>query len=119
MTLYEYLEQKHCMHNRPIITICDYRYNDAVIKFEAPFCHSDLKHKVFLQIAKSVKIVNVLGEDHVVTDLSDVLERSINESAFKALHLPADINGLMSNINTIFSEKINDFWLVRFAALIK
>ena len=112
MKLYDYLTDKSPIGDRTVV-IRDYRFKDVSIDYSIPFCGSGVKHRMMLYISKYIDIID-MTDSCVVTNISDVIEASMDERMYAKLHLPMDIDQIMSNINIIFSPQSNDFWMVQF-----
>ena len=66
------------------------------------------------EVAESLEVVEVRNGG-VIVNLSDVIERNINNGVFKDLFINNDVDSIMDDIENIFAGYVSTEWLKRFA----
>lgn len=115
MTLYEYISIYHFNDAKFIdeVTVFDRDY-DVEVYFYRPSPNDDLFEKAKTLISKKLDVVGFCGRG-VVVNLSDVIERNLDNGVFEELFIHNDVDSIMDDIENIFSGYVSDQWLMDFA----
>lgn len=114
MTLFEYLTMYECdCTELGEVTVFDRDY-DIEVYFYRPTITDDKWDKAMNLIAQKLDIVGFCKRG-VIVNLSDVIERNLDNGVFKDLFICNDVDSIMDDIENIFSGYVSDSWLNDFA----
>ena len=90
---------------------------DSAYDIETYFYHPDMTDKwdsAMWKIADKLNVTESDG-DKVTVDLSEVIERNLDNGVFDKLFIINDIDAIMDDIMNIFAGYVSDSWLTEFA----
>lgn len=108
MTLGEYIRQTDYGSE---ITVWDKDY-DIEVYFDN--YGDDEWSKAMMTLADKLDIVK-FGNDGVVVNMSDVIERNIDNPAFEDLFIDVDVDAIMDDMMNILAGYVSEAWLTKFA----
>lgn len=107
MKLAEYLS--NCSEDMEI-TVWDKNY-DMETYF---YSYNDDWDKAMLKIAEALEIIE-FRNGGVIVNLSEVIEKNIDNGVFEELFIENDVDAIMDDIDNIFAGNVSDKWLMKFA----
>lgn len=119
MTLKEYIASRPDNEDYAEFTVFDKDYD-----VEVYFYHPDMEEPWDMAmdtIASKLNVIEYSEEDlmhnnpQVTVDLSDLIERNINNGAFERLFIHNTVDDIMNDIHAIFAGHVSEEWLTEFA----
>jgi len=109
MTLGEYIRQTDYGSE---ITVWDKDY-DIEVYFDN--YGDDAWANAMMTFADKLDIVRFDGKGGVTVNMSDVIERNINNPKFEDLFIDVDVDAIMDDMPAILAGNVSEEWLVEFA----
>lgn len=123
MTLKEYIASRPDNEDYAEFTVFDKDYD-----VEVYFYHPDMTEPWDIamdRIASKLSVIEYTEEDlmhnnpQVTVDLSDLIERNINNGTFEKLFIRNTVDDIMNDIHAIFAGHVSEEWLTEFADSLK
>ena len=119
MTLYEFMLTHQDVYE---LTVWDKDYDVEIYYYPNFVNPSNEWDEAMCKIAKKLTVVTgYWGWDKggVTANLSEVIERNLNNGVFEDLFIENDLNSIMRDINAIFAGYVSEKWMNDFAKSLK
>lgn len=111
MTLYDFMSQHKDIDE---LTVWDKDYDIEVYFYPSDLDMKDDTGKAEIIIAKHLNIVE-MHKDGVTVNLSEIIERNLNNGTFENLFIHNNTDSIMADIENIFAGYVSEKWLLDFA----
>lgn len=116
MTLYNYMKRHNGIDE---LTIWDKEYDIESYWYPDYVNPVDKWDQAMKIISKKLEIIEEKYGRGVVVNLSDVIERNINNGVFKNLFIRNNVDSIMYDIQNVFSGYVSEKWMMDFAKSLK
>lgn len=116
MKLYEYMFTHQDVYE---LTVWDKDYDMETYFYPDCVNPTDEWDKAMREIAKKLTIVEEDWGKGVTVNLSEVIERNLNNGVFEDLFIKNDLNSIMRDIEAIFAGYVSEKWMNDFAKSLK
>ena len=116
MTLYEFILKHQDIDE---LTVWDKDYDMEIYFYPDCVNPADEWDKAMCEIAKKLTIVTENWGKGVTVNLSDVIERNLNNGAFENLFIWNDVDSIMADIENVFAGYVSEKWMIDFATSLK
>lgn len=115
MTLYEYMEK---LEEGTEVAVIDNDY-DVEIYFYNDMNYEDEWDKSMIALSKILTISEVINEEKVSVNMSELIEKHIDELKQAGLFIRCTLDEIMYDIEQILSGYVSEEWLKKFVDILK
>ena len=115
MTLYEYMEK---LEEGTEVAVIDNDY-DVETYFYNDMNYEDEWDKSMIALSKILTISEVIDEERVSVNMSDLIEKHIDELKQAGLFIRCTLDEIMYDIEQILSGYVSEEWLKKFVDILK
>lgn len=115
MTLYEYMEK---LEEGTEVAVVDNDY-DVETYFYNDMNYEDEWDKSMIALSKILTVSEVIDEERVSVNLSELIEKHIDELKQARLFIRCTLDEIMYDIEQILSGYVSEEWLKRFVDILK
>ena len=116
MTLYEFMLTHQDIYE---LTVWDKEYDLEIYFYPDCINSSDKLDNAMCEIAKKLIIKSEDCSEGITVNLSEVIERNINNGVFENLFINNDLDSIMTDISGIFAGYVSEKWMLDFAESLK
>ena len=115
MTLYEYMEK---LEEGTEVAVIDNDY-DVETYFYNDMNYEDEWDKSMIALSKILTISEVIDEERVSVNMSELIEKHIDELKQAGLFIRCTLDEIMYDIEQILSGYVSEEWLKKFVDILK
>lgn len=115
MTLYEYMEK---LEEGTEVAVIDNDY-DVETYFYNDMNYEDEWDKSMIALSKILTISEVIDEERVSVNMSELIEKHIDELKQAGLFMRCTLDEIMYDIEQILSGYVSEEWLKKFVDILK
>lgn len=115
MTLYEYMEK---LEEGTEVAVIDNDY-DVETYFYNDMNYEDEWDKSMIALSKILTISEVIDEERVSVNISELIEKHIDELKQAGLFIRCTLDAIMYDIEQILSGYVSEEWLKKFVDILK
>lgn len=115
MTLYEYMEK---LEEGTEVAVVDNDY-DVETYFYNDMDYEDEWDKSMIALSKILTISEVIDEERVSVNMSELIEKHIDELKQAGLFIRCTLDEIMYDIEQILSGYVSEEWLKKFVDILK
>lgn len=115
MTLYEYMEK---LEEGTEVAVIDNDY-DVETYFYNDMDYEDEWDKSMIALSKILTISEVIDEERVSVNMSELIEKHIDELKQAGLFIRCTLDEIMYDIEQILSGYVSEEWLKKFVDILK